>query len=115
MSIDEHQVADVDDQSRCLSDDEHRIAAMDCVRGGDQPADDREIPELDRDVARAPALGGDPLHDETRPEDELAEEADHDPGVPTEHVWLPVAGSKLALTPLIRPSGTFSRREKDLD
>src|ERR1041385_6016158 len=81
-SIDEHQVADVDDQSRRLPDDEHRVAAVNCVRGGDGAADEREVPELDRNVALPPALRGDPLHDEARGEDELPAEADEDPEVP---------------------------------
>src|SRR5436190_16454473 len=46
MAMDEHQVADVDDQSGRLSHDEHRIAAMDCVNRGDRAADEREVPEL---------------------------------------------------------------------
>src|SRR3989442_10012122 len=82
VSMDEHQVADVDNQARGLTHDERRVAAMNCVRGGDRAADQRQIPELDRDVALAPPLGRDPLHDEARREDELAAEADEDPEVP---------------------------------
>src|ERR1041385_1701147 len=81
-SMDEHQVADVDDEPRGLPHDEHRVASVNCVRGGDRAADDGEIPELDGDVALPPSLGGDPLHDEPRREDELPGEADEDPEVP---------------------------------
>src|SRR5205085_10722619 len=82
-SMDEHEVADVDDEPRGLPDDEHRVAAVNCVRRGDRAADQREVPELDGDVALAPPLRGDPLDDEARRKDGLSGEADEDPEVPS--------------------------------
>src|SRR5437867_5880865 len=55
---------------------------MNCVGGGDRAADQRQIPELNRNVALAPPLRRDPLHDEARSEEKLAEQADEDPEVP---------------------------------
>src|SRR6185369_7254563 len=94
MAADEHQVADVDDQPGCLSHDEHRIAAMDCVDRRDRAADERQVPELDRNVAPLLPLRDDPLHDETRREDELPGETDDEPEVP-DHV---VTGCRLPVT-----------------
>src|SRR6185436_8122386 len=81
-AMNQHQVSDVDHQSRSLPDDEHRISPMDCIECGDRSADQREIPELDRNVALASPLGRDPLDDETRSENELSEEADRNPDSP---------------------------------
>src|SRR5438876_3917652 len=86
LSMDEHEVADVDDQAGELPDDEHRVAAVNGICRGDRAADQREVPEVDRDVALPLPLRGDPLHDETRGEDELAEETDENPEVPVARV-----------------------------
>src|SRR6185436_1068460 len=81
-TIDEHQIADVDDQARALPDDEHRVAAVNCVDGGDHAAREREVPEDDRNVARLLPRRGDPLDDEARAEEELADETEGDPKIP---------------------------------
>src|SRR6266496_5660306 len=53
---------------------------MNRVGGGDDSADDRQVPENQRNVALPLPLGSDPLDDESRAENELAEEAEGQPG-----------------------------------
>src|SRR5207253_127831 len=84
-TIDEHQVADVDHQPRPLPDDEDDVALMNRISGRDDSSDDGEIPEDDRDVALALLLGSDPLHDEARSENDLAEETEGKPGLIERH------------------------------
>src|SRR6185369_8672148 len=55
---------------------------------------ERQVPELDRNVAPLLPLRDDPLHDETRREDELPGETDDEPEVP-DHV---VTGCRLPVT-----------------
>src|SRR5215208_7903344 len=81
-AVDEHQVADVDDESPALRNGEHGVPNVNCVDEGDDPAAEREVPEHDRDVADLLPLGGDPLDDEARAEDQLAGKAEGDPEVP---------------------------------
>ena len=79
-TVDEHEIADVNDEPGTLPNDEHRVSFVNCVRGGDDAAAQRQIPEDQRDVALALSLGRNPLHDKARAEDELAEEAEDEPG-----------------------------------
>src|SRR5581483_3026323 len=78
-TVDQHQVANVHNQAGPLSDDEHGVVSVDCVSGGDQSSQDGEVPENERNVALLPPFGGDPLHDEPRAEDELAEQTEGEP------------------------------------
>src|SRR5688572_25695014 len=80
--VNEHQVAKVDDQPRALRDREHGVADVNCVDEGDDAARQGEVPEDDGDVADLLPLRRDPLHDESRPEEELAGQAEGDPEVP---------------------------------
>src|SRR5438128_9937046 len=84
-TIDEHQVADVHHQSRSLPDDEHCVSLVNRISGGDDSADDRQIPKDQRDMAFPLALRSDPLNDETRAEDELTEETEGEPGAVEGH------------------------------
>src|SRR5437588_8109313 len=67
-TVDEHQVPDIHEESRSLPDDEHCVMLVNRISRGDDSADDRQVPERQRDVALALPLGGDPLHDEARAE-----------------------------------------------
>src|SRR5947207_12400964 len=84
-TVDEHQVADIDDESRSLSNDEHCVMPVNRVSGGDDSAGDRQIPEHQWYVALAFPLRGDPLDDETRAEHDLPDEAEREPGAVERH------------------------------
>src|SRR5712692_622586 len=86
MPMDQHQVANVDDQAGCLPHDEDRIAAMNGVGERDRAPDHRQIPELNRDVALPLTLRGDPLDDESPGEEKLADKADENPEIPRSRI-----------------------------
>src|SRR6266542_4080986 len=79
-TVNEHQVADVYDEARPLSDDENCVSLVNRVSGGDDSAGDGEVPENQRDVTFPFALGGDPLDDEARSENDLPCETEDEPG-----------------------------------
>src|SRR5256885_2374854 len=80
-TVDEHEVADVDEDAGTLPDDEHRVFFVNCVGERDGAAEERHVPEDDRDVRLAAALRRDPLHDEAPAEDGLPGQADGQPEV----------------------------------
>ena len=61
---DELQIAQVDEDTKRLPDDEHRVLAVERVAEQHQAAADREHPECGRHHALARPLRGDPLHHE---------------------------------------------------
>src|SRR5438105_8567836 len=80
-TVDEHEVADINDDAGTLPDDEHRVFFVNCVGERDDAADERHVPEDDRDVRLPAALRSDPLHDEAAAEDGLPGQADREPEV----------------------------------
>src|SRR6266511_1611839 len=79
-TVNEHQVADVYDEARPLSDDENCVSLVNRVSGGDDSAGDGEVPENQRDVTFPFALGGDPLDEDRKSENDLPCETEDEPG-----------------------------------
>ena len=81
----EIEVTAVDEESRGLAEDENRIQAINSIgQEGETPAD-REEPERDRDHASSGALAGNPLHQETRGEQQLRDQAERQPEIEFGH------------------------------
>src|SRR5262245_37939753 len=76
LAIDEIQVPQVDEEPKALADDEHRVLLGERIGKEQHAAADREEPERHRKDALARAFARDPLHDETQPEQRLADIAD---------------------------------------
>src|SRR6185503_16173595 len=79
VPVDQHQVAGVNDEPRRLPDDKDRVTPMHRIDGSYDATGQRQVPEDDRDVADLPALGCDPLDDESRAEEKLTEESESHP------------------------------------
>src|SRR5262245_9963792 len=82
---DEPQIARVHEQAGALTEDEDGIAAVDRVGEQREAAADGEVPERERHHAPPAALGGDPLHEESRREAGLPEQTDREPDVVRRH------------------------------
>src|SRR5262245_56562376 len=78
---DQHDVPDVDDGRQRLSENDHRLALDDAVDQRHQPAPHRAEPERHRHHAVAGTLACDPLHEESRGEEQLRDEAEREPEV----------------------------------
>jgi hypothetical protein len=82
---DQHQIADVDHGREGLPEDDDRLAPHEPVDERHQPARHREEPESERHDAAAGPFAGDPLHDETGPEQKLRRDAESKPQVEPRH------------------------------
>src|SRR5262250_3260249 len=79
LAPDEIEVAKVDEETGALPQDEHGVAAVNCVDEQNGAATDGEEPEGDGNDALPPALGGDPLHEEAAEEEALPQKSDAQP------------------------------------
>src|SRR4051794_26790043 len=76
LPIDQEEIARVDDEPRRLAGDEDRVEPIDRVGEKHDAAAQTAIPERERDHAPAHELALEPLDDEARCEQRLAEKAD---------------------------------------
>src|SRR5215510_6455899 len=79
LAPDEIEVAKVNEETRALPQDEHRIAAVNRIDEQDAAAADGEEPEGEGNDALPLALGGDPLHEEAAEEEALPQKSDAQP------------------------------------
>src|SRR5574343_1770768 len=83
------KVAEIDDQTEPLAEDEHRVVAVHRIDRQHHPAGDAEVPEGDRHDHALFLLARPPLHHEAHHEQALAAETHSDPdqGLPaiTQH------------------------------
>src|SRR3989454_4008082 len=79
VAEDEIEIARVHEKPGGLPDDEHRVPPMEGVGQERHAAPQGEIPEGTRDHALALTFGGDPLDEESRREERLAEKSDAEP------------------------------------
>src|SRR6266705_3219540 len=79
VAEDEIEIARVHEKAGGLPDDEHRVPPMEGVGQERHAATQGEIPEGTRDHALAMTFGGDPLDEESRREERLAEKSDAEP------------------------------------
>src|SRR5216684_7795115 len=82
---DEIEIARVHEKAGGLPDDEHRVPPMEGVGQERHAATQGEIPEGTRDHALALTFGGDPLDEESRREERLAEKSDAEPKLIRSH------------------------------
>src|SRR5215472_8645739 len=85
LAPDEIEVAKVNEETRALPQDEHRIAAVNRIDEQDAAAADGEEPEGEGNDALPLALGGDPLHEEAAEEEALPQESDGQPELLSRH------------------------------
>src|SRR5262245_38081843 len=84
LSPDEVEVPEVDDEAGSLAEAERDRADRHRVHERDRPADDAEVPERDRHDRLLAPFGGEPLDEEARREQRLAEQAHRGPQIEPE-------------------------------
>src|SRR5262245_24651124 len=77
--MNEVEIAGIDEDARTLAKDEHGVEPVDRIGQQRQAAPNGEIPERGRDHALPAAFRRDPLYEEARREQRLAEQADSEP------------------------------------
>src|SRR5260221_13328906 len=82
MAVNEHQIPGVDDESGSLAEDDDRIATQQAVNRHEHPSPQRQPPEAHRDMALAPALRRNPLNNEPRRKNRLADESEQRDQIP---------------------------------
>src|SRR5262249_10552939 len=79
LSPDQIDVARIDEQAGALAHDENGIASLNSIDQQHGSSGEAEIPEGDGDDAAFGRFAGDPLPEEAKEEERLADEADDDP------------------------------------
>ena len=79
LSVDQHQIPQVDEGARSLSDNEHRVVAMDGICQHDQAAGQTHVPKCHGNLTLRFPFGCDPLNQPTGEEQALPEKADTQP------------------------------------
>ena len=78
-SVDEYQIAKIDERADALSRNKHRVLPVDGIGECDEPADQAHIPKGDGNAAFGVPFRRDPLNHPATEKETLAEEADADP------------------------------------